>query len=103
MKRGNTVDVIICCLGSVGLVVSEMRYPSGEEKRLDTNALQYLKEEALAFDMQEDEACLAAEEEEKFLAAEQESELAGGDAHRDGDETVISERNSTKYCSLNYQ
>lgn len=57
-------------LGSVGLVVSEMRYPNGEEKRLETNALQYLKEEALKFDMQEDEAFLAAEEEDKLLQAE---------------------------------
>lgn len=87
----------------MGLVVSEMRFPSGEEKRLDTHALQYLKEEALAFDMQEDEACLAAEEEEKFLAAELESDLEGGDAQRDGDETVVSERNSTKYCLLSSQ
>jgi hypothetical protein len=31
---------LLLCIGSVGLVVSEIRFPNGEEKRLDTNALQ---------------------------------------------------------------
>jgi hypothetical protein len=48
-------------LGSVGVVVSEMKTIRGVEQRLDTNRLQYLREEALAFDDQE-EAALAAEE-----------------------------------------
>jgi hypothetical protein len=37
-------------LGSVGLVVSELRTAEGEEQRLDNRMLQYLKDEALEFD-----------------------------------------------------
>lgn len=49
-------------LGSVGLVVSEMKTSDGIERRLDTKHLQYLREEALAFDTEQEEACLAAME-----------------------------------------
>lgn len=49
-------------LGSVGLVVSEMKTADGIERRLDTKHLQYLREEALAFDTEQEEACLAAME-----------------------------------------
>ena len=87
-------------VGSVGLVVSEIRFPSGEEKRLDTNALQYLKEEALKFDMQEDEACLAAEEEDRLLELEAAASVGASPlSNKDSDnnlETCISEKNSVK-------
>lgn len=49
-------------LGSVGVVVSEMRAFNGEEQRLDSNMLQYLKDEALALDSVDDVAALAADE-----------------------------------------
>eukprot|EP00596_Hydrurales_sp_CCMP1899_P000354 CAMPEP_0119040282 /NCGR_PEP_ID=MMETSP1177-20130426/10155_1 /TAXON_ID=2985 /ORGANISM="Ochromonas sp, Strain CCMP1899" /LENGTH=941 /DNA_ID=CAMNT_0007005183 /DNA_START=421 /DNA_END=3246 /DNA_ORIENTATION=+ len=50
-------------LGSVGLVVSELRTADGEEQRLDNRMLQYLKDEALEFDMADEMAALAADEE----------------------------------------
>ncbi len=50
-------------LGSVGVVVSEVKNDKGVEQKLDTNRLQYLREEALAFEG-DDEAALAAEEED---------------------------------------
>jgi hypothetical protein len=51
-------------LGSVGVVVSEIKTDRGHEQKLDTNRLQYLREESLAFDGgADDEAALAAEEE----------------------------------------
>ena len=53
-------------LGSVGLVVSEMKSTDGTERRLDTRHLQYLREEALAFDTEQEEACLAATEGEEL-------------------------------------
>lgn len=37
-------------LGSVGVVVSEMRIKDGEEQRLDSKTLQYLKDEALTLE-----------------------------------------------------
>lgn len=37
-------------LGSVGVVVSEMRIRDGEEQRLDSKTLQYLKDEALTLE-----------------------------------------------------
>lgn len=49
-------------LGSVGVVVSEMKGQDGVEHRLDAKSLQYLREEALALDVAEEEACLAANE-----------------------------------------
>ena len=49
-------------LGSVGLVVTEYKTATGEEQRLDSSIVQFLKDEALAFDSQEDMAALAADE-----------------------------------------
>lgn len=55
-------------LGSVGLVVSELKLENEEEQRLDAKTLQFLKDEALAFDMQEDLAALASDEMEEERA-----------------------------------
>lgn len=49
-------------LGSVGLVVSEMRVADGEDQRLDASMLQYLKDEALTLDGGDELATLAIEE-----------------------------------------
>jgi hypothetical protein len=76
-------------LGSVGLVVSEMKVPGRDEVRLDAKTLQFLKDEALAFDTQEDMATLAndelnkEEEEEELLsnAASPTKDLGGGIAN----------------------
>jgi hypothetical protein len=54
-------------LGSVGLVVSEMKLIGQDEQRLDARTLQFLKDEALAFDTNEDLAALASDE----IAAEE--------------------------------
>jgi hypothetical protein len=51
-------------LGSVGLVVSELKTKNGEEQRLDAKTLQYLKDEALSLEVPDDVAALAAEENE---------------------------------------
>eukprot|EP01035_Chromulina_nebulosa_P020241 gene20241-26278_t len=52
-------------LGSVGVVVSEIKSSAeADEERLDARKLQYLKDDALAFDSEEEMAALAAEEEE---------------------------------------
>eukprot|EP01034_Spumella_vulgaris_P022095 gene22095-28194_t len=59
-------------LGSVGLVVSELKIPGQDELRLDAKTLQFLKDEALAFDTQEDMATLAFDEEQQI---NRESEL----------------------------
>lgn len=53
-------------LGSVGLVVSEMKAAGGPEKQLDQKTLEFLKDEALAFDSPQDLAPLAAEEERQL-------------------------------------
>jgi hypothetical protein len=68
-------------LGSVGLVVSEMRGEDGVEQRIDGKTLEFLKDEALAFDTNGDMATLAADEERLGM------EYANG-AHSsvDGDE-----------------
>lgn len=50
-------------LGSVGVVVSEVKRPNEKEERLDTSRLEYLREEALSFDHIGDEAVLAIKEE----------------------------------------
>ncbi len=51
--------------GSVGVVVSEIKSSiEADEERLDARKLQYLKDDALAFDSEEEMAALAAEEEE---------------------------------------
>ncbi len=49
-------------LGSVGLVVSELKIEGEEEQRIDAKTLQFLKDEALAFDTNEDLAMLASDE-----------------------------------------
>jgi hypothetical protein len=51
-------------LGSVGVVVSEIKNDRGQEQKLDTNQLQYLREEAFGAGA-DDEAALAAEEEDQ--------------------------------------
>jgi hypothetical protein len=55
-------------LGSVGVVVSEIKTDKGIERKLDNKRLQYLREEALAFETDQDEAALAAEEEEELIS-----------------------------------
>jgi hypothetical protein len=50
-------------LGSVGLVVSELRGYGDREQRIDAKALEFLKDEALAFDANGEMATLAADEE----------------------------------------
>lgn len=55
-------------LGSVGLVVSEMRLEGQQETRLDARTLQFLKDEALAFDTQEEMAALATDEERMSMS-----------------------------------
>lgn len=52
-------------LGSVGLVVSEMRAADGEDQRLDSKTLQFLKDEALEFEGHDEMAALAADEVEE--------------------------------------
>jgi hypothetical protein len=54
-------------LGSVGLVVSEMKLANQEEQKLDAKTLQFLKDEALAFDTNEDLAALASDELEEDI------------------------------------
>lgn len=50
-------------LGSVGLVVSEMKLDNdSDEQRIDAKTLQFLKDEALAFDTNEELALLASDE-----------------------------------------
>lgn len=48
--------------GSVGLVVTEMKLEGGEVRRLDSSIVQFLKDEALAFDSEGDMAALAMDE-----------------------------------------
>lgn len=49
-------------LGSVGLVVSEVKTHDGVEKRLDSSMLQFLKDESIAIDLIEEMAAMAADE-----------------------------------------
>ena len=66
-------------LGSVGVVVSEIKCDvDSDEQRLDARKLQYLKDEALAFDIEDDIAVLASDEEEqaRHVALEQEQAIA---------------------------
>jgi len=66
-------------LGSVGVVVSEIKTANGDEERLDANMLQYLKDEALAFDALDDMATLAVDDElnlrESFFAQDPDSPI----------------------------
>ena len=69
--RGHDIKLGDCFrLGSVGVVVSELKKPGQKEERLDTKRLQYLREEALNFDNDGDEAVLAAKEENGVLKRE---------------------------------
>ena len=76
-------------LGSVGLVVSEMRADGEEEQRIDGKTLEFLKDEALAFDTNGDLATLAADEER--MGGEgcqlQEEEQEGCEEIQDGCQT----------------
>lgn len=66
--RGHEIKLGDCFrLGSVGVVVSELKRPGEKEERLDTKRLQYLREEALNFEHDGDEAVLAAKEENGVL------------------------------------
>jgi pSer/pThr/pTyr-binding forkhead associated (FHA) protein len=67
-------------LGSVGLVVAEMRVFNGEEQRLDPKVLQYLKEETMTMDVSDDVAALAADENDQAC----DRSTGGGDARNDG-------------------
>lgn len=53
-------------LGSVGVVVTEIKTANGEEQRLDGSTLQFLKDEAVAFENNDEMATLAADEEEAW-------------------------------------
>lgn len=67
-------------LGSVGLVVSEMRADGENEQRIDAKTLEFLKDEALAFDTSGDMATLAADEEKYGIDGH-----SGADGHGDGE------------------
>ncbi len=64
-------------LGSVGLVVSEMKIEGEDEQRIDAKTLQFLKDEALAFDTNEDLALLASDEMQDDTRLERESTIDG--------------------------
>lgn len=49
-------------LGSVGVVVTEMKHVGQEAQRLDSSVVQFLKDEALSFDSEDDVAALAMDE-----------------------------------------
>ena len=70
-------------LGSVGLVVSELRVGNGEEERLDGKMLQYLKDETLTLESVDDVAALAADENEMHNC-DMSSAPPGADPRSDG-------------------
>ena len=70
-------------LGSVGLVVSELRTINGIEERLDSTELQHLRAEALAIDFGEDYAVLAVDEVSIYSNTEKSSVDLPGDSSRD--------------------
>ena len=53
-------------LGSVGVVVSEIRYKDEDEQRLDSKMLQYLKDEALTLEVGDELATLAVDEGDQY-------------------------------------
>jgi len=71
---------------SVGLVVSEMRTADGVDQRLDSKTLQYLKDEALEFDGNDELAALAADEVEEENKAKKENKNMKTDRAPLGDE-----------------
>mmetsp|Transcript_6359 Transcript_6359/g.10423 ORF Transcript_6359/g.10423 Transcript_6359/m.10423 type:complete len:1182 (-) Transcript_6359:159-3704(-) len=84
--RGHEIKLGDCFrLGSVGVVVSEIKRPGEKEERLDTKRLQYLREEALNFEHDGDEAVLAAKEENGVL-----KQANGGGDDCEHDEDVVS-------------
>ena len=64
-------------LGSVGLVVTEMKLNGEEAQRLDGSIVQFLKDECLAFDSADDMAALAMDENDALQ--ENSSHFGGGD------------------------
>jgi pSer/pThr/pTyr-binding forkhead associated (FHA) protein len=84
--RGHEIKLGDCFrLGSVGVVVSELKHPGKKEERLDTQRLQYLREEALNFEHDGDEAVLAAKEENGVM---NHSNVDGGVVNDDDEEMV---------------
>lgn len=95
-------------LGSVGVVVSEIKTDKGVECKLDNKRLQYLREEALAFETDQDEAALAAEEEELFSKKKHKSNasLPAGAAPINNDENTsynFQEGSSPFFCYMCYE
>lgn len=92
-------------LGSVGVVVSEIKTGNspGTEKKLDNKRLQYLREEALAFETDQDEAALAAEE-EPFSKRKHKSGLPnGGRNEADGENGSGIPNSNDENTSYNFQ
>ena len=90
-------------LGSVGVVVAEVKTEKGVEQRLESKRLQYLREEALAFEGDQDEAALAAEEdaaEKKIRKAASNLSAANGD-----DDDCCTERDAVApfFCYMCYE
>lgn len=83
-------------LGSVGVVVSEVKTEKGVEQRLESKKLQYLREEALAFEGDQDEAALAAEEGE-----EAEKKLKRG--HSNFDDRTERDTVAPFFCYMCYE
>lgn len=80
-------------LGSVGIVVSEYKTADGVEERLDSKALQYLRDEAVAFDIAEEEACLAADEGGFDVDCPEEDVLSQG-THQEVEDALRSSKKS---------
>lgn len=72
--------------GSVGVVVTEIKTGKGNEQRLETKKLQYLREEALAFDIDQEEAILAADEDANNSRVKQMISQGSLDMTNDGNE-----------------
>lgn len=92
-------------LGSVGVVVSEIKNDKGIEKKLDNKRLQYLREEALAFESEQDEAALAAEEEE-YIKKKQKSNIsqeAGGANDENTSYNCQADGASQFFCYMCYE
>ena len=76
-------------LGSVGLVVSELRTSKGTEERLDHKELQHLRAEALAINFGENYAVLAADELSIYSNTDKSSlDLTAGDKSINSQEKI---------------
>lgn len=75
-------------LGSVGLVVSELKVEGEEEQRIDAKTLQFLKDEALAFDTNEDLAALASDEMLQEAEDDCRDSVHGKDTNKDKGDTA---------------